>query len=84
MPVYVVLKNSSAPLFLSRCKAGVFRSDDQQELIIHDRHSLLFKNASEDQKKESSRRAAGESGRTFEFVSSWKRPLLPLYESMFS
>ena len=83
VPVYVVLKNSSPSLFRSRCKAGVFRSDEQQELIIQDRHSLLFRNASGDQKADSSHRASGESGRTFEFVSNWKRPLLPLYEFLF-
>jgi hypothetical protein len=83
IPVYVVLKNSSPSLFRSRCQAGVFRSEEQQELIIQDRHSLLFKSASQEQKLESSRRASGESRRCFEYVSSWKRPLLPLYESLF-
>jgi hypothetical protein len=67
LPVCVVTQSGVDPLAESRNRPNVFRRGSQGELLIHDRHTILYSSASPAEKEQLERKADGKIDEPFKF-----------------
>lgn len=66
--VYVVYQSGVDPLRESRNRGDIFRRGSQEELLVHDRHTILYDSASSAEKEHLARQADGKLDEPFSFL----------------
>lgn len=69
LPVCVVMRSGVYPLMESRAPSNIFRRGTQENMLIKDRHTIIFENASGDERERLTKLADGDVANPFIYLN---------------